>query len=199
MTPKRCSVDGCERGAIKRSMCGMHYQRWRKHGETRGGETERPLLASKNEALIFHGWTVEDSECWTWSGPTSEGRGVLSVNGQRHYAYRVAYECWVDPIPPGYVICHRCDNPICMNPAHLFAGTQLDNIDDMTVKGRSVHGTKNHHAVLSPESVATVMGLLAAGIPQPRIAAKFGVARTTISAISTGRSWKREQVKINAK
>lgn len=197
MNQRICSVDECGRESSKRAMCGMHYQRWRKHGETRGGKTERPLLGSKESALLFHGWTVEDSGCWEWSGPLSDGRGVINMDGQRGYAYRAAYEVWVGPIPSGHVVCHKCDNPICINPGHLLAGTQLENIDDMVSKDRSIHGIKNPHAVLSKNDVARVMNLIAAGIPQSRIAVKFGVARTTISAISTGRSWKREQAALH--
>lgn len=195
--PEHCTTQGCMSQPKAKGLCQMHYQRLIKRGCTGSAHSERPRFDNKESALLAHGWTVEGSGCWEWNGPVSEGRGVLMIDGQRHYAYRAAYETWVGPIPDGNVICHRCDNPICMNPDHLFAGTQLDNIDDMTVKGRSIHGIKHHRAVLSEADVARVVDLISSGIPQSRIAAKFGVARTTISAISTGRSWKREQAALN--
>lgn len=78
-----------------------------------------------------------DSGCRIWTGATSRhGYGSLTWKMKRLTAHRAAYECAVGPIPTGMVICHRCDTPACINPAHLFLGTQRENLRDMVAKGR---------------------------------------------------------------
>lgn len=75
--------------------------------------------------------------CWEWRKArtvTAVGYGLLMVNGKRMLAHRYAYERFVGPIPAGHVICHKCDNPGCVNPEHLFVGTSRDNVDDMLQK-----------------------------------------------------------------
>lgn len=78
--------------------------------------------------------------CWLWTDKLSPwGYGRLTVNNQALYAHRLSYELWVGPIPKDKpFICHHCDVPACINPIHLFAGTQNDNMKDMAKKGRHV-------------------------------------------------------------
>ena len=82
---------------------------------------------------------VTESGCWLWTG-ASIGKGYGSINAGKHatsmLAHRAAYECFVGPIPDGIHVCHRCDVRYCVNPAHLFLGTNLDNIHDSMKKGR---------------------------------------------------------------
>jgi hypothetical protein len=78
-------------------------------------------------------------DCVEWQGARmARGYGRLRVNGRQMLAHRVAWERANGPIPEGYVICHRCDNPPCVNVDHLFLGTQRDNVYDMCAKGRHV-------------------------------------------------------------
>jgi len=190
-TRKLCTVDGCTNAHKAQGLCSMHYQRLNKRGAPGPGKSERPRISNAEEALRDKGWTVTPAGCWEWDGPRDEDRGMVTVNGVRTYAYRVAFEVWNGPIPPGKFVCHHCDNPPCINPSHLFAGSNLDNIADMVSKDRSIHGVRNHHAVLDDGQVLEVRQLLMAGTPQTVIAERFNVARTTVSAISTGRSWRR--------
>jgi hypothetical protein len=88
-------------------------------------------------------YAISETGCWEWTGAlNNKGYGKLCVNGKQIFAHRASYALHVGPIPPGSVICHLCDNPRCVNPDHLFAGTMLDNTRDMIAKGRAVHPTK---------------------------------------------------------
>jgi hypothetical protein len=76
--------------------------------------------------------------CWRWkAGKNKDGYGLIGLRKQVLYAHRVSYELYVGPIPEGLHLLHLCDNPSCVNPAHLRPGTQLDNVKDMHAKGRA--------------------------------------------------------------
>jgi hypothetical protein len=87
----------------------------------------------------------EIGECWEWKcGKSPAGYGCFYFSGQNRPAHRVAFEIENHTIPEGMFACHKCDNPSCVNPRHIFIGTQKDNIDDMRAKGRSNYmGPKN--------------------------------------------------------
>lgn len=137
----------------------------------------------------------EPSGCWLWTGATwgMMGYGVIisgsSRDGTRRTmsVHRVSYEHNVGPIPTGMHVLHRCDVPTCVNPAHLFLGSDLDNTRDRQHKGRHRKGTK-----LRPGDISEIKKLLAAGVSQPEIARTFGVSPSQISRINTGdrRTWK---------
>lgn len=82
--------------------------------------------------------------CHVWIGHTAKGGyAVITVaKGKQRYAHRVVYELHFGPIPPGKMICHRCDRTNCVNPAHLFLGDNQANMDDMAAKGRWANQTK---------------------------------------------------------
>lgn len=126
-----------------------------------------------------------NSGCWLWtSGWDTDGYGLLTGNKKAH---RVSYEIHLGPIPPGMCVCHKCDTPACVNPAHLFLGTNQDNTKDRVTKGRGSVGARSPHAKLTESDV---MEILASSESKRTIAAKYGVTFGTIAHIRRGRSWK---------
>jgi len=97
----------------------------------------------------------EETGCWEWNGKLLAGYGVFRWNSKQQKAHRASYEQYKGAIPDGYFVCHSCDNPKCVNPDHLWVGTQSDNIKDAVRKGRvkvpSRKGKKN-----SPERRAQI-------------------------------------------
>jgi hypothetical protein len=94
-----------------------------------------------------------DTECWPWQAGTFQfGHGLLRDQGRLRKAHRISWELHFGEIPDGLCVCHRCDNPPCVNPSHLFLGTQRDNIADRDQKGRTARGDRSGSR-LHPEAL----------------------------------------------
>ncbi len=136
--------------------------------------------------------------CWEWSGArTKAGYGLVKVGGRKGknlYTHRTVAAALIGEIPPGYYVCHRCDNPRCCRPDHLFIGTPADNNWDKSRKGRAVgpglRGELVPSAKLKAKDVVAIREQLRAGRKGKDIAASFGVSPTTISSIKLGKRWK---------
>lgn len=128
--------------------------------------------------------------CWIWTARRSaRGYGEVKARRKKERAHRVAYELYVGPIPKGMCVLHRCDNPPCVNPEHLFLGTVAENNRDMAEKHRSTIGTKSANAKLSPALVMAARRAHRLGVPKKRIARALGVASTTIRQAIKGDTW----------
>ncbi|MER6171321.1 HNH endonuclease [Streptosporangium sp. NPDC001681] len=105
--------------------------------------------------------------------------------------HRVAWELANGPIPDGMKVCHRCDNPPCCNPAHLFLGTIADNNADRDQKGRqvSLQGEEHGSAKLTADQVDAIRELASADVPQELIARAVGIHKSHVSLISRGKTW----------
>lgn len=126
--------------------------------------------------------------CWPWlKWCDTTGYGRFSLRNKGHAAHRFAWELAYGPIPDGLWVLHKCDNPPCVNPAHLFLGTHRDNMDDATTKGRMRSGTEK----LSFEDAVSISALYAGGgISQRMLAKRFGVSQGAISSVVRGKTWR---------
>ena len=131
------------------------------------------------------------NECWLWeANKNKQGYGRFWDGHRKRRSHRVAYNLCFGPIPDGMLVCHRCDNPSCVNPAHLFLGTHADNMADAAEKGRLFHGEQHYRAKLTAEDVQCIKQLFGEGMDQKEIGRQHGVHRSTIGAILSGRTWK---------
>lgn len=131
------------------------------------------------------------SGCWIWMASVDQnGYGVFGLNKKVERAHRVSYTLYVDKIPEGKVIRHRCDNSYCVNPSHLEIGTQQENVADSVLRGRYYRGNQHHWSKLTQEDVSTIFALKASGMQQKEIASLFNVDPSNISHILRNKSWK---------
>lgn len=140
----------------------------------------------------FHAKVSHQSGCWIWQGAVSgTGYGQFSVAGRTVKAHRFAYEEAFGPIPAGVLVCHRCDDPLCVKPSHLFLGSSADNSGDMVNKGRSFKNRGEAHglAKLTDDQVRLMRRLALEGMPTRRIAEVFGMSRSRIGDIIRGKGW----------
>jgi len=127
--------------------------------------------------------------CWDWTGATQpNGYGVAGHAGKTCRAHRIAFELTCGKIPTGMVICHSCDNRLCVNPSHLFIGTQKENLQDAVRKGRTARGEKNGRSKLTNIGVKLLIAMVNAGIGKCQTAKMLGVDRKTVFNIISKRS-----------
>lgn len=159
---------------------------------------------SKHRDPVLRFWKnvqKQESGCWLWTGPEGgRGYGVFWVDGRLVRAHRFSYEHHIGPIPHGLQVCHNCptgDNRLCVNPDHLFVGTQRDNVIDIYAKGRyhrrnptSARGERAGAAKLTDDQVRAIRAAYAAGEYQRVIAARYGVRQGAVWAICARKTWR---------
>lgn len=163
-------------------------------------KTEIRRDAEERFASRFWGYVSrgEPGECWEWNGYRhSFGYGMISRVGQHTMltAHRVSWELTNGPIQDGKQVLHKCDNPPCCNPAHLFLGTHLDNMADAVAKGRLsfpvMRGESNPKARLTEGQVVEIRKRYAAGgISIRKLAAEYGVTFAPVQLIIAGKTWR---------
>ena len=135
--------------------------------------------------------------CWEWQGSKRNGYGRITIGSRKDgtrrvaMAHRVSYELFKGEIPDGMEICHKCDNPCCINPNHLFAGTRQDNIDDREQKGRNnpPKGEHNGRAKLTKSQIVEIRQKHQQGATLRGLGREYGVNKTTIADIVSGKHW----------
>lgn len=161
----------------------------------------RPPGMSAEDAfhLFMPGNPPSDDTCWVWPNyciPNGYGTMRCGVRRRQVYVHRISYLIFNGSIPDGMVVRHSCDNPPCVNPAHLLVGTTRDNIHDCIDRGRKTapphrRGADHNHAKLSEADVLEIRRLYATGKwRQVDLAAKYKVRQTNISQIVRRDSWR---------
>lgn len=186
-----CSVAGCDGKHYGRGFCRKHYMQERTHGDPSvNARTQRTPIANR-----FWPKVSKSDGCWEWTGCCdSKGYGQIGTGGKHgiDYAHRVSYEMHNGPIPEGLHVLHRCDNPPCVRPDHLFIGTHTDNMQDMWAKGRGKcdgagrKGEANGNHKLTDGQVTEIRSRNLNGESQRSLGREYGVSKTMVGLIAKG-------------
>ena len=198
LTHRRCSAEGCESKNYSRGFCYRHHR-----AATASGELP-PLLQKSFEQRF---WEAVDkngplhpvlrTRCWVWTAhKNAKGYGSFSRDGKELLTHRASWLINRGDIPAGLFVLHKCDNPSCVRPDHLFLGTIKDNVRDMMEKGRKpkvlgLSGELNPMAVLSAETVAEARRLGKSGkLTLTALSERFGVEPGTLHLALIGKTWR---------
>jgi hypothetical protein len=196
-----CSFPGCDGITESNRLCNAHAIQFRKGRQLRPVKRRLPMTATLEERF----WSKVDKNgpvpahcpelgpCWVWTASTNSGYGQFSVpdcDGKMVLAHRMAFKLATGTSPEN--VCHHCDNPPCVRPSHLWAGTPAENIQDMDAKGRG-RRPRGEQAVNSRMTEAKVIDLRrrrALGESRGALAEEFGIAKVTVDGIVRRKTWK---------
>ena len=183
----RCAIPACEKASRSRGWCEKHYTRWQRTGDPEGLRRTHYGEVDANSFYQFYR-RVESTGCWIWTGALHKGWGSYGTCGQG-YAHRLSWKIHHGDIPPGLYVCHRCDNPPCVNPDHLFLGNAVENMRDAVDKGRVPRGERHCCAKLTERAVRLIRRRAANGELQVSLAAEFGVTQSAIHLVVRRMRW----------
>lgn len=186
MVASVCSAQHCSRISFVGGLCCPH------HRERIRGTSASPryVVLAKTRFWSKVGLTADASRCWEWqAGLTTAGYGKCGYQYRTWLAHRLAWYFMYGVDSPHWLL-HKCDNPLCVNPNHLYEGDHADNMRDAVERGRIARGERCPRARLTEKTVKRIKRWLAGGEYPATIARRLGVPRPTIVSIQIGRNWK---------
>lgn len=187
-----CSVAGCLSLSKVRGLCGKHYQRLLKYGDPNFVKQVKGLTVS--DRLEINKLEVQrnyESLCWEYKGNcTLEGYGRILLDGKYNCVHRLSWVLHNGEIPSGVLVCHKCDNPRCFNPKHLFLGTTKDNTQDRVSKGRSAKGSTGGNSKLTEDQVRFILTKKFKYGDAIKLAKELNVNISTIAMIIKRKTWR---------
>lgn len=163
------------------------------------GKLKVNMFLKDEDIKRFHGSYVKEGFCWVWVKKRQKNKDynygifVIYEKGKKRIycgAHRYSYLVHVGEIPDGRCVLHKCDNPLCVNPKHLFIGTNEDNVNDMLSKGRQAKGSRCSRSKLKERDILKIWELDERGFDSVEISKRIGCSRDNVRAILRGETWK---------
>jgi len=199
-----CYHEGCERIAVQsfesKWYCNKHISRCRKYGDSSINRNPK-FMGTIKERLLHNAVVNPKTNCWEWQLSLDKGGyGNISIGNIPYQVHRVSYETFVHKLVPKTLhVLHDCDNRRCINPEHLFTGTNYDNMQDRNIKGRQAKGTMFSTSKLTEDKVKDIKNQFKEFVPFDEIgfsnqcgliADKYNVSGKLIRNIYHGTAWK---------
>ena len=188
-----CCIKGCDEPVLALGLCNKHWRRNRQYGSPAAVKSHSGSMKGLSAEERFYFQVKKTDTCWLWAAAIDAdgyGRFAGAVGGKIYTkAHRFSWALHTgEIIPKGALICHKCDNPRCVNPDHLFVGTPADNMRDKIAKGRHniPKGADSTSAKLTEEQV---LRIVKDPRPHAQIAADYAVRPSTIGSIKQRVSW----------
>ena len=182
---KTCSYKGCDKKHYAKGFCRNHYTNLRTRDTP-----DYAYIPSAMERLMSK-VTISENGCWEYGGVTTKwGYGAICSDGKTFSAHRFMFENKFSAIPEGLWVLHKCDNPGCVNPEHLFLGTTQQNTKDRNAKNRQARGVSHGRAKMSEEDVLSMRSQHKNGVPVKELAVKYSISLGNAYAIISRAKWK---------
>lgn len=195
-----CRQNDCTRPAKSKGLCNVHVRRARAEREAEEDPDRRtPSWFTMDQKLRRIGWDEVErvpgiGPCWEWRGSRDrQGYGRVSdTDRAMRFAHRIAYREWVGDLDAELHICHRCDNPTCINPDHLHQGSQADNMGEAFDRDRTAHGERQGRHKLTTAQVQEIRSKYVPRLyTQRMLADEYGISPSGIGLIVRGINWGR--------